>query len=217
MALAIEDALSMPEKEKTERHRNNMNHIKTHTSAAWADNFISELNDTHVEAELRRLKIPPMMSTDVAVNAFAKSNFRLLVFGFNATLTQKVEKTGMLANRSIDHTREVKKVSPEMKAFLRRLAENPRTIVVIFSGSERKRLEEVFGDLPVWLSAENGVFIRTPPNHPALTNVFFSQPSRGAKVARCRQPRQIFVRAKSEASKGRRTIRNAAATPPQLL
>lgn len=172
MALAIEDALSMPEKEKTERHRNNMNHIKTHTSAAWADNFISELNDTHVEAELRRLKIPPMMSTDVAVNAFAKSNFRLLVFGFNATLTQKVEKTGMLANRSIDHTREVKKVSPEMKAFLRRLAENPRTIVVIFSGSERKRLEEVFGDLPVWLSAENGVFIRTPPNHPALTNVF---------------------------------------------
>ena len=38
----------MPEKEKTERHRNNMNHIKTHTSAAWADNFISELNDTHM-------------------------------------------------------------------------------------------------------------------------------------------------------------------------
>lgn len=167
MALAIEEALSMPEKEKQERHQQNFKHITAHTSSLWADNFISELNDTHVEAELRRLKIPPMLSISAVCHAFAKAEFRLLVFGFNATLTQRIEKSGPVAKRQCDHAREVKKVSPEVKAFLRRLAENSKTMIVIFSGSERSRLEEVFGDLPIWLSAENGVFIRAPCGHPS--------------------------------------------------
>ena len=34
-------------------------HITIHTSQTWADTFISELNDTHVEAELRIRHIPP--------------------------------------------------------------------------------------------------------------------------------------------------------------
>ena len=34
-------------------------HITIHTSQTWADTFISELNDTHVEAELRVRHIPP--------------------------------------------------------------------------------------------------------------------------------------------------------------
>lgn len=37
----------------------NYMHISIHTSQAWADTFISELNDTHVEAELRTKHIPP--------------------------------------------------------------------------------------------------------------------------------------------------------------
>lgn len=37
--------------------------------------------------------------------------------------------------------------------------------MVIFSGSETHKLEEIFGDLPVWLAAENGVFVRPPPEH----------------------------------------------------
>ena len=36
-------------------------HITIHTSQQWADTFISELNDTHVEAELRTRHIPPQV------------------------------------------------------------------------------------------------------------------------------------------------------------
>ena len=36
-------------------------HITIHTSQTWADTFISELNDTHVEAELRTKHIPPQV------------------------------------------------------------------------------------------------------------------------------------------------------------
>lgn len=40
-------------------------------------------------------------------------------------------------------------------------------MLVIFSGSETHKLEDIFGDLPVWLAAENGVFVRPPPEHVA--------------------------------------------------
>ena len=36
-------------------------HITIHTSQTWADTFISELNDTHVEMELRTKHIPPQV------------------------------------------------------------------------------------------------------------------------------------------------------------
>ena len=47
--------------ERRERHRQNYMHITIHTSQTWADTFISELNDTHVEAELRTRNIPPLV------------------------------------------------------------------------------------------------------------------------------------------------------------
>lgn len=48
--------------ERRERHRQNYMHVTIHTSQTWADTFISELNDTHVEAELRTKHIPPQVS-----------------------------------------------------------------------------------------------------------------------------------------------------------
>ena len=62
MAAAIEDALTMSDVERRERHRQNYMHITIHTSQTWADTFISELNDTHVEMELRTKHIPPQVN-----------------------------------------------------------------------------------------------------------------------------------------------------------
>lgn len=36
--------------------------VQTHTSANWADNFIAELNDTHIEADLRMRHAPAPVS-----------------------------------------------------------------------------------------------------------------------------------------------------------
>ena len=62
LSAAISDALTMTDAERRERHRQNYMHISIHTSQTWADTFISELNDTHVEAELRTKHIPPQVS-----------------------------------------------------------------------------------------------------------------------------------------------------------
>ena len=61
LSAAIGDALTMTEAERRERHRQNHMHITIHTSQTWAETFISELNDTHVEAELRTKHIPPQV------------------------------------------------------------------------------------------------------------------------------------------------------------
>lgn len=57
--------LSDSDEERRERHRQNYMHISVHTSQAWADTFISELNDTHVEAELRTKHIPPQVTNSI--------------------------------------------------------------------------------------------------------------------------------------------------------
>ena len=62
LSAAIGDALTMTDAERRERHRQNYMHITIHTSQTWADTFISELNDTHVEAELRTKHIPPQVT-----------------------------------------------------------------------------------------------------------------------------------------------------------
>ena len=49
----------MSEEERRERHRQNFMHVQTHTAQNWADTFISELNDTHIEADLRMRHTPP--------------------------------------------------------------------------------------------------------------------------------------------------------------
>jgi trehalose 6-phosphate synthase/phosphatase len=94
MAAAIEDALTMSEAERRERQRQNFFHITVHPAQAWADTFVSELNDTHVEAELRTKRIPPALSSRAACAAFASAKERLIMLGFNSTLTAAVEAPG---------------------------------------------------------------------------------------------------------------------------
>jgi len=63
------------------------------------------------------------------------------------------------------------RVSPAARAAVERLAADPRNVIVIFSGSDRAKLDEAFGNLKsssggesgqVWLAAENGVFVKPP-------------------------------------------------------
>lgn len=56
------------------------------------------------------------------------------------------------------------RVHPAVYDALSKLCAIPHTTVVIFSGSGRARLEETFQGLPLWLAAENGVFVRPAPS-----------------------------------------------------
>ncbi|CAA6673002.1 unnamed protein product [Spirodela intermedia] len=136
----------------------NFAHVTTHTAQIWAETFVSELNDTVVEAQLRTRQVPPSLPTGRAIERFLQSKNRLLILGFNSTLTEQVEFPG---RRGGDQIREMEpKLHPDLKEPLTTLCNDPRTTVVVLSGSDRSVLDDNFGDYNMWLAAENGMFLR---------------------------------------------------------
>lgn len=60
-------------------------------------------------------------------------------------------------------------VNPTVYDSIKALGEDPNTDVIVFSGSDRSKLEETFGDLNVWLAAENGMYLRSPGSSEEVT------------------------------------------------
>ncbi|KAL6975574.1 threalose-6-phosphate phosphatase [Sarracenia purpurea var. burkii] len=159
VAASIDQALNMSAEEREKRHRHNFAHVTTHTAQEWAETFVSELNDTVVEAQLRIRQVPPPLPVNDAIEHYLQSNNRLLILGFNATLTESVDTPG---RRGGDQIREMDlKLHPDLKEPLTALCNDPKTTVVVLSGSGRRVLDENFGEYNnMWLAAENGMFLR---------------------------------------------------------
>ncbi|CAD5179445.1 unnamed protein product [Musa acuminata subsp. malaccensis] len=158
VAASIGYALDMSPDEREKRHRHNYAHVTTHTAQDWAETFVSELNDTVVEAQLRTRQVPPLLPTNIAIERYLQSMNRLLILGFNATLTESVESSG---RRGGDQIKEMElKLHPELKVPLTTLCNDAQTTVVVLSGSDRSVLDDNFGEYSMWLAAENGMFLR---------------------------------------------------------
>ncbi|KAL2326848.1 hypothetical protein Fmac_020275 [Flemingia macrophylla] len=153
VADAIKRALNMESSEREKRHKHNFLHVKSHTAQEWAGTFVSELNDTVIEAQLRTRQVPPRLPTKTAIERYLQSTNRLLILGFSGTLTEPVEKTG-------DQIKEMElKVHPKLRQPLSALCGDPNTTVVVLSGSGRKVLDDNFKEYDMWLAAENGMFL----------------------------------------------------------
>ncbi|XP_044510790.1 alpha,alpha-trehalose-phosphate synthase [UDP-forming] 1-like [Mangifera indica] len=157
VANSIARALNMSPQEREKRHRHNFKHVTTHTAQEWAETFVSELNVTVVEAELRIKQAPPNLREADAIERYLQSNNRLLILGFNATLTESLDTLG----RRGDQIREMElKLHPELHDPLTALCNDPKTTIVVLSGSDRSVLDYNFGGYNMWLAAENGMFLR---------------------------------------------------------
>ncbi|KAL5839222.1 hypothetical protein ACOSQ3_011927 [Xanthoceras sorbifolium] len=157
VAASIGYALNMPADEREKRHQHNFMHVTSHTSQEWAATFVSELNDTIVEAQLRTRQIPPFLPIKAAVDSYFQSSNRLLILGFNATLTAPMDSMG----RRGAQIREMElKLHPDLKEPLKKLCDDPMTTIIVLSGSDRSVLDDNFGEYGMWLAAENGMFLR---------------------------------------------------------
>ncbi|XP_020579961.1 alpha,alpha-trehalose-phosphate synthase [UDP-forming] 1-like [Phalaenopsis equestris] len=158
VANSIVYALNMPPDEREKRHRHNYAHVTTHTTQDWAETFVSELNDTVAEAQLRTRQVPPALPSELAINQCLLSKNRLLILGFNSTLTEPVESSG---RRGGDQIKEMElKLHPELKGPLATLCNDLKTTIIVLSGSDRSVLDDNFGEYNMWLAAENGMFLR---------------------------------------------------------
>ncbi|TYI64529.1 hypothetical protein E1A91_D09G095700v1 [Gossypium mustelinum] len=157
VASSIGYALNMPADEREKRHHHNFKHVISHTAQEWASTFVSELNVTIVEAQLRTRQIPPPLPIEVAVDRYSCSNNRLLILGFNATLTEPVDTLGRKESQINEWQ---PKLRPDLREPLRKLCDDPKTTVLVLSGSARNVLDDNFSDYNLWLAAENGMFLR---------------------------------------------------------
>ncbi|XP_055824815.1 alpha,alpha-trehalose-phosphate synthase [UDP-forming] 1 [Solanum dulcamara] len=159
VAASIGQALNMSAEEREKRHRHNFLHVTTHTAQEWAETFVSELNDTVIEAQQRIRKVPPRLNISDAIERYSFSNNRLLILGFNSTLTESVDNPG---RRGGDQIKEMElKLHPELKESLLAICNDPKTTVVVLSGSDRSVLDDNFSEYNMWLAAENGMFLRS--------------------------------------------------------
>ncbi|KAF6996875.1 hypothetical protein CFC21_013160 [Triticum aestivum] len=158
VADSIKHALTMTSDEREKRHRHNYAHVTTHTAQDWAETFVCELNDTVAEALMRTRQVPPDLPSRTAIQQYLQSKNRLLILGFNSTLTEPVESSG---RRGGDQIKEMElKLHPDLKGPLRALCEDESTTVIVLSGSDRSVLDENFGEFNLWLAAEHGMFLR---------------------------------------------------------
>ena len=162
LALGIARALQMTEEERLERHQHNFHHICVHTSQAWAENYLSELADTQIEAALRTRNIPPSLQFQAIKEAYGASQKRLLVLGYNATLSFTKASLPEV-KRQFDQLKSSSTVHPESLRYLAALTRNPDNIIVILSGSTTESLAKKFKGVDLWLAAENGLYLRPPP------------------------------------------------------
>mmetsp|Transcript_12478 Transcript_12478/g.45483 ORF Transcript_12478/g.45483 Transcript_12478/m.45483 type:complete len:973 (+) Transcript_12478:181-3099(+) len=160
MALGIMDALTMSDVERKERHKQNCLYVMRHTAQAWADTFVSELNDTQVEMKLRKMHLTTNLVHQQAIDCFARHKRRLVILGFNATLTTSAKEP--TRKKLAPQLKRLAQVDPLVMNCLRKLADDPSVVLVVFSGSECNRLEEALGSLNIWLAAENGVYLKPP-------------------------------------------------------
>ena len=160
LSQAISEALHMSEEERRDRHETNFKHVTTYTAQAWADTFVSELNDTHIAARIRTMHNPPPLDESMIVPRYRQAKQRILIIGYNATLTTAL--SGNQRRKRQFKENAVMSTHPDAPELLGELGNDPQTTVVIVSGSECSKLESLFGDLPVWLAAENGVYLREP-------------------------------------------------------
>ena len=161
VASALHEALNMPLQEREQRFDYMFAHINQHTAQTWAEKFVGSLRHAHLESSnydmgpfsgLEESSELPQRDVIASYKACErKGGKRLLVFGLLGTLID------------YSHFVSLEHLLPSVRRNLAEIAASPQNTVIVCSGRERALMNEWLGDLPIWLVAENGLFIRPPP------------------------------------------------------
>ena len=148
VAAAIHRALTMPADEQVTRNRAMQRHLRQFTVNWWAGEFIEQLRQARaLQEDLATRALTDEQRTRL-VEAYRRASRRLLLLDYDGTLIPFADRP----ERALPDA--------ELLELLQRLAADPANSVVIVSGRDRHSLSRWFGELPVGLVAEHGVWIR---------------------------------------------------------
>jgi trehalose 6-phosphate synthase/phosphatase len=144
-------ALELPARERQRRLETMSKRVEDLDSRRWADGFLTRLG--RYSRHDRRTRRPPTVDPELEARIrrrFARARRRTVILDYDGTL------------REFERHPDLAQPTPEIRALLRSLAALPATDVHIVSGRRRRNLEQWFGRLPVYLSAEHGYLARAP-------------------------------------------------------
>ncbi|MFT8358613.1 trehalose-phosphatase [Bifidobacterium aquikefiri] len=141
---ALHEALEISNEESRRRNIAMQARLKFRTAATWCTGFLASLAQV-ADSSLadKRLR---MDQRNVIMEQWDGAKKRLLLLDYDGTLTPLVR------------TPERAKPTHGLRALIRRVASDSAVKLVIVSGRSHETMDEWFGDLPVSLIAEHGVW-----------------------------------------------------------
>ena len=152
VAEAINKALTMDPEEQCRRIRAMQNRLRQNDVVKWGVDFIQAMaaaygeNKASSASETAR-RLDDEVLKEIISHA-GKARRRLLILDYDGTLVPHYS----YAYQAVP--------DPELKRLLYELASLPNTYVAVVSGRGREFLESWLGDLPIYIAAEHGAYIR---------------------------------------------------------
>jgi trehalose 6-phosphate synthase/phosphatase len=144
-------ALGLPARERRRRLETMADRVEALDVPRWAEKFLTRM--TQYSRRDRRTRRPPDVDPDLEARLqrrFTRARERTILLDYDGTL------------REFERHPDLALPTPEIRSLLRSLAALPATTVHIVSGRRSRNLEQWFGRLPVYLSAEHGYLARPP-------------------------------------------------------
>lgn len=148
VAQAIFEALQMPDKEKKSRMKAMQDRVSTYTVIKWAQDFISELEQT-AEKTIPSTKLLLKRDKKQLVGDYKTADSRLILLDYDGTLKQFVASPDKVLARP----------SAKVRRIIRSFTDDPKNKVIIVSGRPKSTLESFFENKGLGLVAEHGGWI----------------------------------------------------------
>ncbi len=147
-AQALEQALAMPAEEQVRRNLLLQERLRRYNVIRWAEDFIQTLVSTQNTEAARRARVLTGKVQAALLQQFRSAAHRCFLLDYDGTLVPFVQDP------------KLARPDAELLELLGALAADAANEVLIVSGRSRRDLEEWFGNLPVALVAEHGVWLR---------------------------------------------------------
>ncbi len=146
VAKALDAALNLEEGKRKVRALHNFNYVKDFSSINWARRLLRDLES----GEGTEINLATDLRTSYLAlkRQFLDSRFRILLLDYDGTLTPF---RGDPAKNEPSST---------LVEILNRLGSNRKNRVYLMSGRRQEELNRWFGQLPIGLAAEHGMFVR---------------------------------------------------------
>jgi trehalose 6-phosphate synthase/phosphatase len=145
---ALEQALAMPVEEQVRRNQLMQERLRRYNVVRWAEDFVQTLVSTQNTEAARRARVLSGKVQAGLIQEYQGAARRALLLDYDGTLVPFVEDP------------KLARPDAELLELLGALSAVAGNEVAIVSGRPRRDLEDWFGQLPVSLVAEHGVWLR---------------------------------------------------------